>query len=97
MDEDLEKHILRRLEYPGWTATRALLADPQEEPQPEEVRSIEELMKTLAGRGVVTLWRLVYADGTADLMAAARPDLALDEELESRGASARAERIPLPE
>ncbi len=97
MDGDLEKSILKRIEHPGWTTTRALLHDPHEEPQAEEVRSIEEVMRNLARKGLVTLWRLVYSGGTAELMAAARPELALDEELESRGAWASAERIPIDE
>ncbi len=95
MDQDLEKDILRRIEHPGWTTTRALLRNPHKEPEPEEVQAIEEVMRSLARRGLVTLWKLVYPEGTAALMAAARPDLILDQELESRGAWATAERIEI--
>jgi hypothetical protein len=97
MDQDLERSILKRIEHPGWTTTRALLRDPHEEPEPEEVQAIEEVMKSLARRGLVTVWKLVYSGGTAELMAAARPDLSLDEELESRWAWATAERMLIDE
>jgi hypothetical protein len=95
MGENIEEKILARLKSPGWTTTRALQQDPNEDPSPEELRRIEEAMRNLAKQGKVILWRLVPDQMESELMAAARPGLELDKELEERGAWAKAYRIKL--
>jgi hypothetical protein len=95
MGENIEETILKRIKSPGWTTTRAIQQDPNEDPTPEELRRIEEAMMILAKQGKVTLWRLVPDHGESELMAAARPGLELDRELEERGAWAKAHRIEI--
>ncbi|MEJ2716277.1 MAG: hypothetical protein P8182_03935 [Deltaproteobacteria bacterium] len=97
MGEDIEETILKRIKSPGWTTTRAIQQNPNEDPTPEELRRIEAAMVRLARQGKVTLWRLVPDHGASELMAAAEPSLELDRELEERGAWAKAHRIQIDE
>jgi hypothetical protein len=97
MLDNIEETILKRLKSPGWTTTRALQQNPNEDPSPEELRRIEEAMMRLARQGKVTLWRLVPDHVESELMVAARPGLELDRELEERGAWAKAYRIEIDE
>lgn len=90
MESDIEKKVLDRINNPGWVTTRGLLLDPASPADSEENLKIQAVMRLLSDKGLVTLWRLVLeADGT-ELMAAARPDLELDKDLERRGAWAKA-------
>ena len=95
MGENIEETIVKGLKSPGWTTTRALQQNPNEDPSPEELRKIEEAMMSLARQGKVTLWRLVPDNLESELMATARPGLELDRELEERGAWAKAYRIEI--
>ena len=90
MKENLEKAIMDKIEMPGWTASRGLVHDPTSEDCAEECRLIEDAMRSLAGRGKVRLWRLILNRDGSELMAAAKPDLELDKDLEERGAWAKA-------
>jgi hypothetical protein len=92
MSKDLEEAIMDRINGPGWVATRGVLRDPSGQSKQEDYARIEEAMKRLAQRGLVTLWRLVLENEPTTLLAAARPGLELDKDLERRGAAARAER-----
>lgn len=56
-----------------------------------ESAAIEVVMKAMAERGLVKLWKLILFDGGEPILAAARPGLKLDEDLEQRGAWAKAE------
>ncbi|MDA8406513.1 MAG: hypothetical protein M0T73_06620 [Deltaproteobacteria bacterium] len=92
MESDIEQKILDRIKNPGWVTTRGILLDPASPADSEESLKIQAVMRSLSDKGMVALWRLVIeADGT-ELMAAARPDLELDKDLERRGAWARAVR-----
>jgi hypothetical protein len=97
MDDKLEKAILDRVDKPGWVTTRGILLDPAGESAKEEHRRVEEAMKSLAKRGLVTLWRLNIKDQGVEVLAAAKPDLELDKDLERRGAAAVATRCELEE
>jgi hypothetical protein len=90
MEKSIEELILERIERPGWVSTRGILLDPGGHLDREEHRMAEEAMKSLAKRGLVTLWKLVIRDQGQELLAAARPGLELDKDLEQRGAWARA-------
>ena len=92
MSKDLEEAILDRINGPGWVATRGVLRDPSGRSKEEDYARVEEAMKKLAEKGLVTLWRLVLENEPTTLLAAARPGLELDKELERRGAAAKAER-----
>ena len=50
-------------------------------------------MKSLAQRGKVALWKLVYKHEPLEFMAVSKPDMELDKELEERGAWATAHKI----
>ncbi len=90
MESDIEKKILDRIKNPGWVTTRGILLDPASPADSEESMNIQSVMRSLSNKGMVTLWRLILeADGT-ELMAAARPDLELDKDLDRRGAWAKA-------
>jgi len=90
MDKNLEELIIERIDRPGWVTTRGILLDPSGRLSDEEHEKVKEAMKSLAGRGVVTLWRLIIQDDGGELLAAARPGLELDKDLERRGAWAKA-------
>ena len=90
MRENYEQVILERVQRPGWVSTRGVLLDPTGSAAQEEILLVEEVMKDLAARGLVALWRLIIEAEGQELLAAARLDLALDKDLEDRGASARA-------
>jgi hypothetical protein len=92
MGKDIEEVIMDRINMPGWVTTRGVLKDPSGQSDQNEVRSVEETMKRLAAKGLVTLWRLKLEYEDAVLLAAARPGLELDKDLEERGAAAKAER-----
>ncbi len=92
MNKGIEEVIMDRIKGPGWVTTRGVLKDPSGQSNQEEVRSVEEAMKELAEKGLVKLWRLKLEYEDAVLLAAARPDLELDKDLEQRGAAAKAER-----
>lgn len=91
MDESIEQEIMERIKSPGWVATRGVLRDPAGELDPTEYARIEAVMKQLAEKGLVTLWRLILQNDETVLLAAARPGYELDKELEQRGAWATAE------
>ena len=95
MEAQLEQAIREKLKHAGWAAMRALLANPSEEPASDEVRRIEDAMRSLAERGEVALWKLTYKYDDVNMMAVSRPDLDLGADLEQRGAWATAERLPL--
>lgn len=92
MDEQIEAIILDRVAQPGWVATRGVLKDPRGQFPPEEITRIEAVMKKLAQEGRVALWRLFIQNEGVELLAAARPGLELDKDLEERGAWATATR-----
>jgi hypothetical protein len=88
--KDIEAIILERIDNPGWLTTRGVLLDPSGKSSEEEHRRVEEVMKRLSAEGKVTLWRLILQNDDSELMAAARPGMELDKDLESRGAWAKA-------
>ncbi|MDQ7783197.1 MAG: hypothetical protein RDU20_09970 [Desulfomonilaceae bacterium] len=90
IDKTIEQLVMERIDRPGWVSTRGILMDPAGDLNSEEHRRAEEVMKDLAQRGLVTLWRLVLQDTEEELLAAARPGFELDRDLEDRGAWARA-------
>jgi len=92
MDEKIEKIILDRIEKPGWFSTRAVLRDPRGQFSDEDLPRVEAVMKRLAEKGLVTLWRLILEQEGVELLAASRPGLELDKDLEQRGAWAKAVR-----
>lgn len=93
MQENLESVILKKLEYTGWTTTRAVVLEAGEEPSAEDLQAAESVMREMAKKGSVTIWTLVPSSGAKELIAAAKPGLELDRELEERGAWATAKRI----
>jgi hypothetical protein len=92
MSHNFERMIVERLEKPGWVTTRGVLRDPTGQADPEDYVTVEEVMHDLASRGVAALWYLILDEGGVQVLAAARPDLELDKELQQRNAAARAER-----
>lgn len=73
-------------------ATRGLVSDPADTlSSKDECLSIEAVMKAMAKRGLVQLWNLMLLNGEETILAAARPGFRLDEDLEQRGAWAKAE------
>ncbi|MFH1115923.1 MAG: hypothetical protein V1792_18585 [Pseudomonadota bacterium] len=92
MDKTFEDLVMERIDRPGWVSTRGILMDPAGELDSEEHRRAEEAMKSLAARGMVTLWRLIMQDTDQEMLAAARPGFELDKDLEQRGAWAKAVR-----
>ncbi|MBI4964795.1 MAG: hypothetical protein HY913_16085 [Desulfomonile tiedjei] len=92
MDEKIEKIVLARIEQPGWFSTRAVLKDPRGQFSDDDLPRVEAVMKRLAEKGLVTLWRLILEQEGVELLAASRPDLELDKDLEQRGAWAKAVR-----
>lgn len=95
MPHDYRQIILERIAQPGWVTTRGVLRDPTGQADPEDYLAIEELMKEMAANGEITLWTLTLDEDQRSVMAAARPGLALDEELVRRNAAAKAERLSL--
>ncbi len=93
MSDELELAILERMQIPGWTTTRAVLQDPNDQLPEEDHRRVREAMERLARRGLVTLWRLKLTRQPVEMLAAAKPELELDKDLEQRGAWATAARI----
>ncbi len=92
MEKTLEQLVMERIDRPGWVSTRGILLDPAGDLNSEEHGRAEEAMKSLAERGLVTLWRLIIQDTEEELLAAARPGFELDKDLEERGAWAKAVR-----
>jgi hypothetical protein len=90
MDEKIEKIILERIGTPGWFSTRAIIKDPRGQLSDSDLPRVEAVMKRLAEKGLVTLWRLILEQEGVELLAASRPDLQLDKDLEQRGAWAKA-------
>ncbi len=90
METNFEEIILERIKEPGWVATRGVVRDPRAASS-AEIEEAERVMKSLAERGLVTLWRLILEQDGSQMMAAARPGLQLDKDLEQRGAWAKAE------
>jgi hypothetical protein len=90
MGDNYEKTILERVERPGWVTTRGVLLDPTGSAAQDEIIAVEQVMRDLAGRGLITLWRLIIEADGQELLAAARTDLELDKDLEDRGAWAKA-------
>ena len=92
MPQDFQKAIMQRMEQPGWVTTRGILRDPTGQAEAEDYLAVEETMKELAGEGLIVLWRLIVLEDGVEMLAAARPGLELDKDLEQRGAWAKAER-----
>lgn len=92
MPQNFEKIIVDRLDRPGWVTTRGVLRDPTGQADPDDYAAVEDVMRDLAARGVISLWRLILDEDGAYALAAARPDLELDKELQQRDASAKAVR-----
>ena len=92
MPRDYEKVILERLTQPGWITTRGVLRDPTGQADPDDYQAVEEVMKEMAANGVITLWTLTLDVDERSVMAAVRPGMELDKELQQRNASAKAER-----
>lgn len=90
VESEIEKKILDRVNNPGWVTIRGILIDPSSQSDSEEYLMIQQVMRSLAEKGLVTLWRLVLEADGSELMAVARPNLELDKDLESRGAWAKA-------
>ena len=90
MESEIERKILDRVNNPGWVTIRGILIDPTSQSDSEEYLMIQQVMRSLAERGLVTLWRLVLEADGSELMAVARPNLELDKDLENRGAWAKA-------
>ncbi len=90
MESEIERKILDRVNNPGWVTIRGILIDPTSQSDSEEYLMIQQVMRSLADRGLVTLWRLVLEADGSELMAVARPNLELDKDLENRGAWAKA-------
>lgn len=62
--EEIESEILRRITRPGWVASRGLVSDPADVASSKyECLTIEAVMKTMAQRGLVQLWKLILLDG----------------------------------
>jgi hypothetical protein len=97
LPSEIEERILQRIDKPGWVATRGLVSEPDDPSAQHEYGIIEDIMKSLAHRGVVELWRISLLDGGQSYLAAARPELKLDKDLEQRGAWATAEKYVLEE
>lgn len=95
MDYDPEQAIMEMLQRPGWTTTRGVMRKPSGDLDPEELRTVEDVMRRLAREGKVGLWKLIIQDSDEELLAAAKPELELDAELEQRQAWARAVRVPV--
>ena len=94
MPHDYEKMILERMTQPGWVTTRGILGDPTGQADPEDYLELEELMKEMAANGAITLWTLTLDEDGSSVMAAVRPGIELDKELEARNAAAKAARYP---
>jgi hypothetical protein len=90
VESAIENKILDRINNPGWVTIRGILIDPSSQSDSEEYLMIEHAMRSLAERGLVTLWRLVLEADGSELMAVSRPNLELDKDLENRGAWAKA-------
>jgi hypothetical protein len=90
VESEIERKILDRVKNPGWVTIRGILIDPTSQSDSEEYLMIQQVMRSLAERGLVTLWRLVLEADGSELMAVARPNLELDKDLENRGAWAKA-------
>ncbi|MDD3472645.1 MAG: hypothetical protein PHS86_07675 [Syntrophaceae bacterium] len=96
MDEKtIEKIILERVIVPGWVTTRGVLKDPTGEMADEESKRVELVMKNLADKNQVKLWKLIMQDNGTELMVAARNGFELDKDLEARNAWAKA--VPFQE
>jgi hypothetical protein len=95
MPQDFEKFILDRLTQPGWITTRGVLRDPTGQADPDDYLAVEEVMREMAAKGIVTLWKLTLDEDGKSVMAAVRPGMELDKELEQRNATAKAERYLL--
>lgn len=91
----IEKSIMDRINAPGWVTTRGVLRDPSGQMADEESKKVEAVMRDLASKNLVTLWKLVMQDNGTELMVAARNGLALDKDLEARNAWAKA--VPFKE
>jgi hypothetical protein len=92
MPQDYQKAIMQRMEQPGWVTTRGILRDPTGQADPDDYLAVEEIMRELACQGQIVLWRLIVLEDGVEMLAAARPGLELDKDLEERGAWAKAER-----
>lgn len=89
MDE-IERLIMDRITSPGWVTTRGILKDPAGAQDSDEHRAVETAMKKLAKEGKVVLWNLILDNDGIQLLAAAKPGYELGNDLEERGAWAKA-------
>ncbi|MBM4326878.1 MAG: hypothetical protein FJ118_06905 [Deltaproteobacteria bacterium] len=96
-NEELKKAVLIKLEGPGWTTARAVLAIVGGEMDESEMRRVEEAMLELAAEGKVELWRLILDEDKSEVLVAALPGMELDKELERRQAWAMAVRYAAAE
>jgi hypothetical protein len=92
MSKGIEEAIMDRINGPGWVTTRGMLKDPSGQATEEEVQRVEDAMKRLAEKGLVTLWRLKLERGCR-AAGCNQADLELDKDLEQRGAAAKAESL----
>jgi hypothetical protein len=95
MPHDYGQIILERIAQPGWVTTRGVLRDPTGQADPEDYLALEELMKEMAANGVVALWTLTLDEDGSSVMAAVRPGIELDKELQLRNAAAKAQRLSI--
>ncbi|MEW6531303.1 MAG: hypothetical protein AB1473_10725 [Thermodesulfobacteriota bacterium] len=95
--EELKKAVLTKLEGPGWTTARAVLAIVGSDIDEKETRQVEEAMLELAEDGKVQLWTLILDADKSEMLVAALPGLELDKELEKRQAWAKAVRYTAPD
>ncbi|MFZ5867580.1 MAG: hypothetical protein ACOYXY_16980 [Thermodesulfobacteriota bacterium] len=95
--EELKKAVLTKLEGPGWTTARAVLAIIGSEVDEEVTRRVEEAMREMAEEGQVELWKLILDADKSEMLVAALPGLELDKELEKRQAWAKAVRYAAAE
>jgi hypothetical protein len=90
--DELKKAVLTKLQGPGWTTARAVLAIVGSDIDEEETRRVEKAMRELAKEGKVILWKLILDADKSEMLVAALPALELDKELEKRQAWAKAVR-----
>ncbi len=91
MDTDLEQQILKKLEGPGWTTARGVLMEPEDRDNAELHKAVERVMREMARKGALKLWKIKYKHEPLEMIAVSVPALQLDRELEERGAWAIAE------
>lgn len=90
--QNMEEMILEKIETPNWSTARGVLKIASGEVSPDEIREIEDVMKSMAKEGKVDLWRLILHADNSEMLAASKPGFDLGEELKQRKAWADAVR-----